>query len=72
MEFMARRGAIAFELMGVDVLVAVLNPLDKDLQKEVSEVVGRRCHFFLVTASDYDTALANVKKALAEPTLVAV
>lgn len=63
-EFMRHRGAIVFEQMGSDLLVAVLNPYDHDLQDEVMKTTGRHCHFYLVTASDYDTALDNISKAI--------
>ena len=63
-EFMRHRGAIVFEQMGRDLLVAVLNPYDFDLREEVKTTTGRPCHFYLVTASDYDTALENISKAI--------
>ena len=63
-EFMRHRGAIVFEQMGRDPLVAVLNPYDIDLQEEVKKTTARHCHFYLVTASDYDAALENISKAI--------
>ena len=65
-EFMSRRGAIVFELMGQDALVAVLSPLDKDLQDDVKRITRKRCHFYVVSPTDYDAALANIKKVLAQ------
>jgi len=63
-EIMTQRGAICFETMGQDALVAVLNPFDKDLQEDVRRSMGlRRCHFYLVSSSDYDAVLANIRKA---------
>ncbi len=64
MEFMAKRGAIAFETMGQDVLVAVLNPMDKDLQEDVKRVTKRRCHFYIAGPGDYDNTLASIRKML--------
>jgi hypothetical protein len=64
MEFMTQRGALVFEVMGPDCLVAVLNPFDKDLQDDVRRATGRRCHFYLVSSPDYDVALANIRKAM--------
>jgi hypothetical protein len=63
-DFMTQRGAVVFEVMGPDCLVAVLNPFDKDLQGDVKKALGKRCHFYLVSSSDYDVCLANIRKAL--------
>lgn len=63
-EVIAHRGAIVFDTMGRDALVAVLNPYDEDLQKEVAQLVGRKCHFFLTPASEYDAALADIRARL--------
>jgi hypothetical protein len=65
-EFVTRIGAIGFESVGSDLLVAVLNPTDNELQAEVRRITGRKCHFYLTSASDYDTAVVNIRKALAE------
>lgn len=61
-EFMTYRGAIIFEKIGLDLLVAVLNPFDIDLQEDVRKVTDRRCHFFLASAGDFDNMLLNVRK----------
>ena len=65
-DFMTRAGAIAFETVGSDVLVAVLNPLDAELQAEVRRVIGRKCHFYVTSAPDYDAALSNIRKAIGD------
>ena len=65
MEFMTRRGAIVFDLMGRDALVAVLNPVDKDLQADVKRVLKRECHFYLSNSSDYDAVLGAIRKHIA-------
>ena len=41
-------GVLPFALLGGEVLVAVLNPLNRDLQAEVSARIGKPCHFYLV------------------------
>jgi tetratricopeptide (TPR) repeat protein len=61
-EFVIRRGAMIFELMGADALAAVLNPFDAGLQEDVARISGRRCHFYLVSATDYDLVLNNMRK----------
>ena len=65
LEFMTQRGAICFEIMGQDALIAVLNPFDKELQEDVRRAMGtRRGHFYLVSSADYDAVLMNIRKAL--------
>lgn len=63
-EFMRRRGAIVFEVMGGEALVAVLNPYDTDLRKEVETITSMKCHYFLVSASQYDRSLHAIQAAL--------
>lgn len=57
---LARRGALAFETMESDLLVAVLNPYDVELQEDVRRVAACRCMFFLVDPSDYDRGLKSL------------
>jgi len=56
--FMTRRGAIVFERMEEEILVAILNPYDEQLRNDVAVATGRKCHFYLTTAMEYDNALA--------------
>ncbi len=41
------KGVRPFALMGNELLVALLNPLNKELQQEIQDRSGRVCHFFL-------------------------
>jgi len=41
------RGALPFAVFGGEVLVAVLNPLNKPFLDEISARIGKPCHFFL-------------------------
>ena len=66
LDFISHWGAIVFETLGQDLLVAVLNPFDRVLQAEVASLTGRNCHFYLASASDYDNALDAIRKALAD------
>lgn len=66
LEFMAKRGALVFELMRQDALVAILNPYDTELRDEVKKLTNRNCHFYLVPADSYDAYLDFIKKALAD------
>ncbi len=63
--FMTQRGVLPFAAIGDDLLVAVLNPFDKALLREAEEAVGNRCHPYLVSPSEYDLRLSQIKKALA-------
>lgn len=61
-DFVNRRGAIVFDLMGADALVAVLNPVDRDLQEDVRRILKRRCHFYIASAQEYDHAIGVIRK----------
>lgn len=64
--FAMTRGAILFELMGNDALVAILNPYDDELPMDIESLTGKICHFFLVTPEDFDRTLKKVKEMEAE------
>ena len=66
LEVMTHWGAIVFDALGADLLVAVLNPFDQVLQNEVASLTGKTCHFFVISAPDYDHALEHIRKALRE------
>lgn len=61
-DFIIKRGAIIFELMGHDALVAVLNPNDTKLPHDIETLTGKPCHLFLVTPPDFDNALEKIRK----------
>ena len=61
-DFMSRRGAIAYEKLGRDLLIAVLNPFDTELQEDCRKATDRRCHFNLTSAAEYDATLAAIRK----------
>jgi len=46
-QYIIIRGVIPFANMANEYLVAILNPLDKALQQDVSKRLGSKCHFFL-------------------------
>jgi Type II secretion system (T2SS), protein E, N-terminal domain len=41
------RGVLPFSMMGNELLVAILNPINKELKKEVLDRSGKPCHFFM-------------------------
>lgn len=66
LEFCIKRGTIVFELMGNDALVAILNPYDTQLPRDLEDLTGKTCHRYLVTPADFDAALEKIKKMKAE------
>jgi hypothetical protein len=60
-EAMIQRGAMVFELLGPAALVAVLNPYNKKLREEIAATLKRKCYFYLVAPSDFDTAVSKAK-----------
>ena len=66
MEFMVRRGAMVFDLMGDDALVAVMNPYDEALREHVQAATGRACHFFITLPAEFDAAIGKVGEAASE------
>ena len=62
LDYLIIKGVIPFEKMGEDLLVAMLNPTNNELRQELSSLTGRRCHFFLVSPSDFDQAIEKIRK----------
>ena len=58
--FIQVKGVLPFALLGDEVLVAVLNPLNKDLQNEVSARIGKPCHFFLAHPQIWQKAVEKL------------
>lgn len=56
------KGALVFERMGEEPLVAILNPFNDDLKREVEKTLGARCHFFLTESHEYDAYLDRAKQ----------
>lgn len=49
------RGVLPFALMGNELLVALLNPINKELKKEVLDRSGKPCHFFMTHPKSWQT-----------------
>lgn len=64
-DYVFHRGAVAFEIMANEPLIAILNPYDTELRKEIEALLQRRCHFYITTADDYDKYLEAIRKAAA-------
>ena len=65
LDFISRKGALPFGKIGEDILLAVLNPLDKELIRKACELSGKHCHAYLITPQEYDQRLAQISKELA-------
>jgi hypothetical protein len=65
LDFISRHGALPFARVNGDLLLAVLNPMDKELIRRAEDLSGCRCHAYLVVPQEYDQRLAQIKKALA-------
>lgn len=64
--FMLKRGALIFDLLGKDALAVVMNPYDKQLQKDVCALAGKKCHFFITKASEFDMAVGKMAEVAAD------
>jgi len=49
------RGVLPFALMGNELLVAILNPINKELKKETLDRSGKPCHFFMAHPKSWQT-----------------
>lgn len=67
LEFVIRRGAVVYEMLGKDALVVVMNPYDKQLRADVQAALGgRRCHFYVTLPSEFDKAVSGAVQAQQE------
>ena len=57
-EAISRRGVRPFAEVGDTLLVAILNPQDEKLRKEISNAAGKPCEFFLADPSEMEAALS--------------
>ncbi len=58
--FVIRRGAVVFDLLKEDALVAVMNPFDRTLRSDVEKATGLTCHFFMALPRDFDAVVASL------------
>jgi tetratricopeptide (TPR) repeat protein len=65
-KFMSRLGALPIDFIEEELMVAILNPFNKELRESVERNSGRKCHFYLTTAPDYDRALQEILKMIAD------
>jgi hypothetical protein len=65
-EFMLKRGAIVFELLGNDALAVIMNPYDKQLRKDVETLADRKCHFYITMPADFDKSCETAEELAEE------
>ncbi len=63
-DFMLHRGALVFEQLGKEHLVAVLNPFSQSLREDLQTLLKSPCHLFLARPSEFDAALARLSENL--------
>ncbi len=47
--YLIRQGAVVFDEVGDELLVGILNPVDKAIREDLPRYLGAPCHFFLVS-----------------------
>lgn len=62
LDFVVRYGAMPFETMGNELLVAVMNPYDNRLQAQVESATGKKCHFYLALPREFDAVVEKLTK----------
>lgn len=61
LEFVQKRAALPFGKLGGDLMIAVLNPFNEGLVRDVETATGCTCHSYLVEPMEYDAALAQLQ-----------
>ncbi len=65
LEFIVQRGALPFERIGSEILVALLNPFDENLRKDITTLAESKCHWFLTSPDGFDKAVDAIQELLA-------
>lgn len=60
-EVMLQQGALPFDKIGHELMVALLNPLDESLPADLRRQAGRPCHFYFVRSEAFDAALKKLQ-----------
>jgi hypothetical protein len=64
-DYVSKRGAVAFDRIEDTLLVGVLNPYDQALQADIAQHVGLACQFYLVPPGDYDGTVSLARESVA-------
>ncbi len=65
-DFITNRGAIAFDTIGRELMIAILNPFSRSLRTDVKNVSGAHCHFYLTRASEFDDAHQRLRTSASQ------
>lgn len=55
-EYLRRQGAFAFESLEGELLIALLNPVDPTLRKDLEHYLGVPCYFYATKPDEFDAA----------------
>ena len=58
--YLIRQGAVVFDEVGDELLVGILNPVDKAIREDLPRYLGAPCHFFLVAPEAFDRAWGKI------------
>ena len=61
LEFAIRNGAVVFDFIGNDALVAVMNPVNSRLKRQIAAKLQRKCHFYITLPEDLDAVIEGIK-----------
>lgn len=64
LQFTTHRGALPFDTIGTDVMVAILNPYDETLRKDTQLLAERKCHWYLTGPAAFDAAVHTIREML--------
>jgi hypothetical protein len=54
------KGVLPFALMGNELLVSLLNPMNEELKREIIDRSGRFCHFFLAHPKSWQHLFSKI------------
>lgn len=57
--YLLRQGALPFDSIDGELLIAILNPADSELQDSLRKFFGVPCHFYFVSPEEYDLAIVK-------------
>lgn len=65
-DFIMHHGALIFEMMGRELLVAVLNPFNLETRRQVEAKTKRICHYYLARPSEFEEARKRLSEITTE------
>ncbi len=62
-DFMVRHGVVIFGAILDELLVAIMNPYNQDLQEDIAARTERTCHFFMTPPNELDALITSLKES---------